>query len=97
MKKILLLLGIAIACFSVQAQNLNLEVKGIIKSSVSSGQLGLNLSESNAYAYMRVNRDTLGTIDNDLYFNFQGPVVSKLHFYSDGLVASFFITNLLHV
>lgn len=49
------------------------------------GATGIDLASSDAYAEMRVIRNTLGTTDNDLYFGFGGPAGSGLHLYSDAL------------
>lgn len=51
----------------------------------AAGATGLDLSTSDAYAEMRVIRNTLGATDNDLYFGFGGSAGSGLHLYSDAL------------
>ncbi len=56
--------------------------KLVIKT--TAGANGIDLSSSDAYAEMRVIRNTLGTTDHDLYFNFGVPNPNSLHLYSNG-------------
>lgn len=46
---------------------------------------GIDLSSADAYAEMRVIRNTLGSSDKDLYLGFGSPAGSNLHLYSDGI------------
>lgn len=48
------------------------------------GQTGLDLSTSDAYADMRVIRNSLNATDKDLYLGFGAPAGSSVHLYSDG-------------
>lgn len=56
--------------------------KLVIKT--TAGANGIDLSSSDAYAEMRVIRNTLNSFDHDLYFNFGVPGPSSLHMYSNG-------------
>ncbi len=60
-----------------------LDVAGQIKATTPAGETGLNLSQSDSYADLRVIRNTLSSFDNDLYFNFDAPTGGKLRFYTD--------------
>ncbi|MBL0356939.1 MAG: tail fiber domain-containing protein [Chitinophagaceae bacterium] len=63
----------------------NVFANGKLTVSTAAGTTGLDLAGSDAYAEMRVIRNTLSTTDKDLYLGFQGPAGSGLHLFSDGL------------
>jgi len=63
----------------------NVFTNGKLTISTTAGTAGLDLASSDAYAEMRVIRNTLGTADKDLYFGFGGPLNSSLHLFSDGI------------
>jgi hypothetical protein len=46
---------------------------------------GLDMSSSDSYADMRVIRNTLSTLDKDMFLGFGGAASSKLHLYSAGV------------
>ena len=49
----------------------------------SAGAEGLDLSTSDQYANLRVIRNSKGTLDRDLYLQYEAGAGSKIHFYSD--------------
>lgn len=57
---------------------------GKITITTPAGATGINLSRSDAYAEMRVIRNTLNATDKDLYLGFGSPAGSAVHLYSDG-------------
>jgi len=57
---------------------------GKLTITTSPGATGLNLAGSDAYAEMRVIRNTLNATDKDLYLGFGSPAGSSVHLYSDG-------------
>jgi hypothetical protein len=62
----------------------NVFANGKLTISTTAGLTGLDLATSDAYAEMRVIRNTQNSIDKDLYLGFQGPAGSAVHLYSDG-------------
>ncbi|MES2777389.1 MAG: hypothetical protein V4722_24635 [Bacteroidota bacterium] len=50
-----------------------------------SGDNGIDLASANAYAEMRVIRNTLSSIDKNIYLNFAAPAGSAVNIYSEGL------------
>lgn len=58
---------------------------GKLTIATAAGATGLDLSTSDAYAEMRVIRNTLNATDKNLYLGFGSPVNSSIHLYSDGL------------
>jgi hypothetical protein len=51
----------------------------------TAGSTGIDLSTADAYAEMRVIRNTLNAVDNDLYLGFGSSPGSATHIYSDGI------------
>jgi len=49
------------------------------------GEAGIDLASSDAYAEMRIIRNTLGTADKNLYLGFNALPGSAIHLYSEGL------------
>ncbi len=62
----------------------NIFANGKLTITTTAGTTGIDLSSSDAYAEMRVIRNTLNATDKDLYLGFLGPVGSGVHLYSDG-------------
>lgn len=71
--------------FDVNPQNQLLQINGKIISNVPAGQTGLDLASADAYAEMRVIRNTLNGTDNDLYLGFNSPTTSSVQLFSGGL------------
>jgi hypothetical protein len=51
----------------------------------TAGQEGLDLSTADQYANLRVLRNSLSSIDKDMYIGYQSGVGSKLHLYSNDI------------
>jgi hypothetical protein len=51
----------------------------------TAGSTGIDLSTADAYAEMRVIRNTLNAVDNDIYLGFGSSPGSATHIYSDGI------------
>ncbi len=51
----------------------------------ANGEEGLDLASTDQYANLRVIRNSLGTIDKDMYIGFQSGIGSELHLYSNNL------------
>ena len=71
--------------FDVNPQNQLLQINGKIISNIPAGQTGLDLASADAYAEMRVIRNTLNGTDNDLYLGFNSPTTSSVQLFSGGL------------
>ena len=57
------------------------------------GETGIDLASSDAYAEMRIIRNTLGTADKNLYLGFNALPGSAIHLYSEGLTPAMTIKS----
>ncbi len=61
----------------------NVFANGKLTITTTAGATGIDLSTSDAYAEMRVIRNTLNATDKDVYVGFGSPASSGIHLYSD--------------